>query len=163
MEVRPQQQMAELPFAAQQPAPQPQMQAPVQTAPAPQPMPQYAPQPAYYAEPAPQPQMQAPLHAPAAQAGDSAPKRSGGIFSRMTSTAASWAQKTGQDLRSATPAAMMNRVSTGEPAPQRPASQPAPQQAQPRLSGLDPADRLAPRNGDDEILDIPAFLRRQAN
>ena len=28
---------------------------------------------------------------------------------------------------------------------------------------LDPADRLAPRNGDDEILDIPAFLRRQAN
>ena len=81
----------------------------------------------------------------------------------MTSTAANWAQKTGQDLRSATPAAMMNRVSTGEPAPQRPAAQPAPQQAQPRLSGLDPADRLAHRNGDDEILDIPAFLRRQAN
>ncbi len=163
MEARPQQQMAELPFAAPQPAPQPQMQAPVQTTPAPQPMPQYAPQPAYYAEPAPQPQMQAPLHAPAAQAGDLTPKRGGGIFSRMTSTAASWAQKTGQDLRSATPAAMMNRVSTGEPAPQRPAAQPAPQQAQPRLSGLDPADRLAPRNGDDEILDIPAFLRRQAN
>ncbi len=62
-----------------------------------------------------------PLQAPAAQTGDNAPKRSGGIFSRMTSTAASWAQKTGQDLRSATPAAMMNRVSTGEPAPQRPA------------------------------------------
>jgi cell division protein FtsZ len=165
MEARPQQQIAELPFAAPQPSPQPQMQmqAPVQTAPAPQPMPQYAPQPAYYAEPAPQPQMQAPLQAPAAQAGDASPKRSGGIFSRMTSTAASWAQKTGQDLRSATPAAMMNRVSTGEPAPQRPASQPAPQQAQPRLSGLDPADRLAPRSGDDEILDIPAFLRRQAN
>mgnify|MGYP006954598759 CR=1 FL=1 len=41
-----------------------------------------------------------------------------------------------------------------------PPGQPLPQQAQPRLSGLDPADRLAPRNGDDEILDIPAFLRQ---
>jgi cell division protein FtsZ len=163
METRSQPLTAELPFAAApQPAPQvqPQMQVPVQ--PAPQVMPQHAPQPAYYSEPAPQPQLQAPMQAPAAPAGDPAPKRSG-IFSRMTSTAASWAQKTGQDLRSATPAAMMTRTSTGEPAPQRPAQQPAPQQAQPRLSGLDPADRLAPRNGDDEILDIPAFLRRQAN
>jgi cell division protein FtsZ len=32
--------------------------------------------------------------------------------------------------------------------------------AQPRLSGLDQADRLG---GDDDLLDIPAFLRRQAN
>ena len=38
-----------------------------------------------------------------------------------------------------------------------PAEQPA---VQPRLSGLDPADRLG---GDEDLLDIPAFLRRQAN
>ena len=90
-------------------------------------------------------------------------KRGGGLFSRMTSTAASWAQKTTQDLRTATPAAAMNRVSAAEPPAQRPASPAAAQPAQPRLSGLDPADRLAQRAGDDEILDIPAFLRRQAN
>jgi cell division protein FtsZ len=40
-------------------------------------------------------------------------------------------------------------------APAQPTEQP-----QPRLSGLDPADRLG---GDDDLLDIPAFLRRQAN
>jgi cell division protein FtsZ len=45
-----------------------------------------------------------------------------------------------------------------EPAP-RPAP-PAP--AQPRLGPLDPADRLTPTK-DDDLLDIPAFLRRQAN
>jgi cell division protein FtsZ len=34
--------------------------------------------------------------------------------------------------------------------------------AQPRLGPLDPADRLAPAK-DEDLLDIPAFLRRQAN
>jgi cell division protein FtsZ len=34
--------------------------------------------------------------------------------------------------------------------------------AQPRLGALDPADRLSPSK-DEELLDIPAFLRRQAN
>jgi cell division protein FtsZ len=33
---------------------------------------------------------------------------------------------------------------------------------QPRLGALDPADRMSPSKADDE-LDIPAFLRRQAN
>ena len=41
-------------------------------------------------------------------------------------------------------------------------AQPAPAQ-QPRLGGLDPAERPAPPRGEDDILDIPAFLRRQAN
>jgi cell division protein FtsZ len=150
-EARPQPAMAELPFAA----PQPQMQAPPQPVQAPP-----APQPQYNAEPAPQPSFRpAPQAAPAqpAPAAEAAPRRSG-IFSRMTSSAASWAQRTSQDLRTATPAAMMNRVSAAEPSAARPATQ----AAQPRLSGLDPADRLAAR-GEDEILDIPAFLRRQAN
>ena len=34
---------------------------------------------------------------------------------------------------------------------------------QQRLSGLDPTDRPAPPRTDDDLLDIPAFLRRQAN
>jgi cell division protein FtsZ len=34
--------------------------------------------------------------------------------------------------------------------------------AQPRLGALDPADRISPTK-DEDLLDIPAFLRRQAN
>jgi cell division protein FtsZ len=45
-----------------------------------------------------------------------------------------------------------------------PASQPErPAAAQPRLGAVDPADRLSVSKSDDELLDIPAFLRRQAN
>jgi len=32
-----------------------------------------------------------------------------------------------------------------------------------KLGGLDPADRLPASDGDEDLLDIPAFLRRQAN
>jgi cell division protein FtsZ len=35
--------------------------------------------------------------------------------------------------------------------------------AQPRLSGLEPRDRAPSSQQDDDLLDIPAFLRRQAN
>ncbi|HET7595114.1 MAG TPA: cell division protein FtsZ, partial [Stellaceae bacterium] len=49
-------------------------------------------------------------------------------------------------------------VSDAEPGP-RTAPPPA---AQPRLGALDPADRLRPAKEED-VLDIPAFLRRQAN
>ncbi len=34
---------------------------------------------------------------------------------------------------------------------------------QPRLSGLDPSERIGTRQADEDLLDIPAFLRRQAN
>jgi cell division protein FtsZ len=34
---------------------------------------------------------------------------------------------------------------------------------QPRLSGLDPKDRLSASRAEEDLLDIPAFLRRQAN
>ena len=34
---------------------------------------------------------------------------------------------------------------------------------QPRLGGLDSSERLASSNPEDDMLDIPAFLRRQAN
>jgi len=51
-----------------------------------------------------------------------------------------------------------------EPAPVATAPAPAPQAApvQPRLGGLDPTDRIQPKSEDD-LLEIPAFLRRQAN
>ncbi len=45
-------------------------------------------------------------------------------------------------------------------APAATAPQAAP--AQPRLGGLDPQDRLQAKSEDD-LLEIPAFLRRQAN
>jgi cell division protein FtsZ len=94
-------------------------------------------------------------------------RRGANIFSRVTNTAAAWARQTGADLREATPAAVMNRMAAAEPVVRQPAApQPAasaPQPAgQPRLS-LDPSDRLAPRQSDEDLLDIPAFLRRQAN
>jgi len=41
--------------------------------------------------------------------------------------------------------------------------EPAAAPAQPRLGGLDPADRLTMSKGEDDLLEIPAFLRRQAN
>ena len=50
--------------------------------------------------------------------------------------------------------------------PRQPAQPPAPQQpqaAQPRLGALNPSDRVRPSQSEDEMLDIPAFLRRQAN
>ncbi|CAN0463217.1 unnamed protein product [Laminaria digitata] len=53
---------------------------------------------------------------------------------------------------------------TAEAKPEKreePAPQPAPQQA--RLSGVDPEDRLKTSQSDDDLLEIPAFLRRQAN
>ncbi|WP_193367696.1 cell division protein FtsZ [Pelagibius marinus] len=61
----------------------------------------------------------------------------------------------------------------GQPAPAQPAAaQPAAAQpvgpagsntAQPRLSGLDPAERIGHSQAEEDLLDIPAFLRRQAN
>jgi cell division protein FtsZ len=91
-------------------------------------------------------------------------RKQGGILAR----AATWAKQTSAELREATPAAAMNRIASSEPAmraaatPQRaaPAAQPPSQTV---LTGLDPAERLASRQSEDEILDIPAFLRRQAN
>ena len=40
---------------------------------------------------------------------------------------------------------------------------PAPHPEQPRLDGIDPQDRVRPSQPEEDLLDIPAFLRRQAN
>ncbi|MGQ0663351.1 MAG: cell division protein FtsZ [Pseudomonadota bacterium] len=57
------------------------------------------------------------------------------------------------------------RSQAAEPTPARviPPAAPAPVPVQPRRGGLDAADRIAPAKIDDDLLDIPAFLRRQAN
>ncbi len=70
-------------------------------------------------------------------------------------------QPQAQTAPAATPAAAPAPAATPAPAPtQAPA---AGTTAQQRLGGLDPADRLQPSRGEDDLLDIPAFLRRQAN
>ncbi|MCG8359268.1 MAG: cell division protein FtsZ [Kiloniellales bacterium] len=50
-----------------------------------------------------------------------------------------------------------------EPAQGRVDAAPASPDPQPRLAGLEPSERIAPTNPEDDLLDIPAFLRRQAN
>jgi cell division protein FtsZ len=42
-------------------------------------------------------------------------------------------------------------------------TKPAPAESQPRLSGVSPQDRLPNSQNEEDLLDIPAFLRRQAN
>jgi cell division protein FtsZ len=86
------------------------------------------------------------------------------IFRRVTGGAAGLV-RAGVDLLdrqpdSAQPAAAQ-RARQAPRLAREAAAQPTDQPvAQARLSGLDPADRLG---GDDDLLDIPAFLRRQAN
>jgi cell division protein FtsZ len=49
------------------------------------------------------------------------------------------------------------------PAPRVTAPTPPAAPQQPRLGALDPGDRLSQSQTEDDLLDIPAFLRRQAN
>ena len=57
----------------------------------------------------------------------------------------------------------MNRLGSAEPRPAQQAPARPAQAAQPRLAGLDPRDRIGGAQAEEELLDIPAFLRRQAN
>ena len=93
------------------------------------------------------------------------PRRKGpNLFQRITGAA--------RDVRPEMPAARVippaarttpeQPVSASKPEKtEESAPQPAPQQA--RLSGVDPDDRLKTSQSDDDLLEIPAFLRRQAN
>ena len=80
----------------------------------------------------------------------------------------------GQDSGTAPAAQQPQTQMATKPATQKPAmpaaapraSAPLPpvgQAAQPRLGGLDSADRLRSSQADEDMLEIPAFLRRQAN
>jgi cell division protein FtsZ len=59
-------------------------------------------------------------------------------------------------------AGLFKKVTGGARKPAEIAPEPV-AHAQPRLGGLDPADRPAATRGEDDLLEIPAFLRRQAN
>jgi cell division protein FtsZ len=105
-----------------------------------------------------------------------APKRRPSLFERMTRSGmartegeAPRAQPTlvapqgGIMPAASAPAAPVAAPAAPAPAPVAAAPvAPAPAPAQPRLGGLDPTDRLAPK-AEDDLLEIPAFLRRQAN
>ncbi len=87
------------------------------------------------------------------------------LFERVTGTGrARQPQTSAPAARQVAPPAPPSATQPAVPPPppaQQHVAQPAP--AQPRLGGLDPADRIAPGRVEDDLLDIPAFLRRQAN
>jgi cell division protein FtsZ len=104
-----------------------------------------------------------------AQAGEPA-RRGASLFEKMTS------RLTGQPLPGqplpAQPAAQPARTQTQAPAAQAPrAPMREPQRVEPRVEApvaqpmlnLDPSDRIAAPRAEEDLLDIPAFLRRQAN
>ncbi len=129
-------------------------------------------------EPAPTP---SPSPAPAQKTEAAAPKRSGqSLFAKVTGGAARALQAAtqGGDSGARTvsqpspqpmpqPMPMPARASTTAPAqretpaPAQPAS--GADASQPHLSGLDPAERIGQSQAEEDLLDIPAFLRRQAN
>ena len=116
--------------------------------------------------PQPRPESPARTAAPASASAAElqADKRRGpSLFSRVTGSAAAWARGAAADMREATPAAAMNRLGSAEPRPAQQAPARPAQAAQPRLAGLDPRDRIGGAQAEEELLDIPAFLRRQAN
>jgi cell division protein FtsZ len=122
---------------------QPRAEMPAMEAPAPMPA---------VAEPAPQPVLEK--------------RRAPGLFSRAATKALDLARQTGADLREATPSSMMTRIAKPDPVMRAPAPQPAapaPQPAAQARLALDPTDRLSARPNEEDMLDIPAFLRRQAN
>jgi cell division protein FtsZ len=93
-------------------------------------------------------------------------RRGPGLFTRAANRALDLARQTGADLREATPSAMMTRIAKPDPVMRAPAPQPAAPQPQPAVQArlaLDPTDRLTARPSEEDMLDIPAFLRRQAN
>ncbi len=90
-----------------------------------------------------------------------APARTPSLFERVTGTGrAAWAARTARPAE-AGPAATPTRVEPRAVEP-RPAA-PRAETAQAQLGGLDPADRIAASTPEEDLLDIPAFLRRQAN
>ena len=88
---------------------------------------------------------------------DESRRRGGNLFQRIIGT--------GRERRPEPPAAASEPAD--RPAPPKPApvaekpQETAPQQS--RLAGVDPEDRVQTSQAEDDLLEIPAFLRRQAN
>ena len=118
------------------------------------------------------------------KASQAEPKRPRGLFAKMTGAAralnagkplAPTSSPVARPAAAEAPMAVSRPAAPVMPTPQPSLSQspataavpasPAPAQPeqQPRLSGLDPSERIGTRQTDEDLLDIPAFLRRQAN
>jgi len=91
-----------------------------------------------------------------------------GLFAKMSVAARAFQsanQAEALDESTPEPAPEPARPQPSEPTPPRGGTvrQAAQVTQQPRFSGLDPAERIASSAAEEELLDIPAFLRRQAN
>ncbi|MFO1059834.1 MAG: cell division protein FtsZ [Dongiaceae bacterium] len=87
-------------------------------------------------------------------------RRAPNLFARVTGAA--WTRSSGPSERSEpTPAPLPAAATT--PATTIPAKPASPAVAQSRLAGLDPQERGNATKNEEDLLDIPAFLRRQAN
>ncbi|MGO1120213.1 cell division protein FtsZ [Rhodovibrionaceae bacterium A322] len=136
--------------------------APAPSRPADRPMPQANPGAAATSDPF--------AAAELANASSEAPKKSGtrsklNLFARVTGAAKARKAEAAAEAESKT-TPLPNRAATQRPAtplPSQPARPAADNRAQPSLTGLDSKDRLSTSKEDEELLDIPAFLRRQAN
>ncbi len=86
--------------------------------------------------------------------------RAASLFKRVTRAARDLAEVV--DDQRAAPAARSEPKISGRPAAPRVAETDA-KPIQPRIGGLEPADHQTSSQNDEELLEIPAFLRRQAN
>ncbi len=137
-------------------------------------------------EPAPRLQQQAPMAAPvvappmpAAEHRPSEPRRAPNLLNRIAGGGLWSRSATAPRLDAPEPSPAMSRAPTAEaahrpaaarpqPQPQAPAAQPqpepqAPAATQQRLAGLDSKERIQSARAEEELFEIPAFLRRQAN
>jgi cell division protein FtsZ len=93
-------------------------------------------------------------------------RRAPNLFRRMTESALGRKERpeiAEKPAQTTAPRMPEPRAAMPEPRPQ-PAAAPAPAPAkQSRLDGVDPQDRLQSSRSEEDLLDIPAFLRRQAN
>ncbi len=131
------------------------------------------------AEAAPAPAASIPLQRDSDQVSPATRSRAQAILARMSGAAralqaAAHGQETGTPGQVVQPqVAMQPQPAPAAAAPVAPVAEeiqpagvevPAPAaEGQAKLTGLDPADRAAGSPADDDLLDIPAFLRRQAN
>jgi cell division protein FtsZ len=103
-------------------------------------------------------------NAGAAPVRESASRRGFNLFKQVTGLAA---RKAGAGAPAAPVAPQAPAAPKAEPRLSTPSARPAPTQqapvAQPKLGGLEPPTQGNPGGGQEDLLDIPAFLRRQAN
>ncbi len=91
---------------------------------------------------------------------EKARKRGAGLLRRVTGVGRA---KKAEAKREAAVPAIEPAAPAPEPAAPAPESRPDAELDQPKLIGVEPDDRLDSGRSEEDLLDIPAFLRRQAN